>query len=260
MKKKHSCLRNIKRIFFQDEEFFELYTEEDYNRAFGIRNIPHKNKYKDGILEKAYERAWKNRDFEIDKFWTRAAYFWGFIVLIFGGYISIVTSNSANITALHLDWYLLLVGLIFSVAWLLVLFGSKAWQENWENHIDWLENNISCPLYRTIYYKRKNKYYSVSKINIVLAWLIIVVWITLIIEYIILNKCKFLNSMPMYIISGVIVSLFLFSLIFGYPSKRYKIAKFSKKEVEGENEKKEFFIDRWEGWSKDDLKTRDQNE
>jgi hypothetical protein len=154
---------------------------DEYAVKFGI--IP-ENKNK---REAALERAWKNRDFEIDKFWTRSAYFWGFIALIFGGYISVLTGkNTLKAEAMYLDLYLILLGIIFSVAWLLVIKGSKQWQENWEAHIDKLEDDITGPLHKTVYYTGTD-FYSVSKINAILARIIIITWSLLLVQYIFKN-------------------------------------------------------------------------
>ena len=57
---------------------------------------------------------------------------------------------------------LISLGLIFSVAWILVISGSKHWQENWGKHLDILEDYIAGPLYKTIYYSKL--FYSVSSI------------------------------------------------------------------------------------------------
>lgn len=155
--------------------------KEDYYKLFGIVKlekenyyVPEENKVK---VKAAYDKAWETRNFEIDKFWTRAAYFWGFIVLIFGGYISVRTS-SKNMVEPHLDLFLLCLGLLFSLAWWLVIRGSKCWQENWERHIDMLENFITGPIYKTIYYGNK-AFFSVSKLNEIMAIAVLLVWIAL---------------------------------------------------------------------------------
>jgi hypothetical protein len=150
-----------------------LVTPADYKDKFGIGADKKK-------MREAYNRAWQNRDFEIDKFWTRSAYFWGIIAAIFAGYFAIITSKKAMQT--NLDVYLVSLGLLFSVAWLLVIKGSKRWQENWEAHIDQLENEITGPLYKTVYRKGKT-FYSVSKINEMLAWIVIIAWIVLYVPY-----------------------------------------------------------------------------
>jgi hypothetical protein len=151
---------------------------KEYDKLFGIEP-EHIDK-----LKEALKRAWETRNFEIGKFWTRVAYFWGFIALIFGAYITVITGENNKAIDIHLDLYLVLLGLIFSVAWLLVIRGSKCWQKNWEEHINKLENSITGPLYKTIYCTKK-PYYSVSGINKILAWVVIGVWGILIIERII---------------------------------------------------------------------------
>jgi hypothetical protein len=141
----------------------------DYKHKFGIGRDKKK-------IQEAYKRAWQNRDFEIDKFWTRSAYFWGFIAAIFAGYIAVITSKNGIQT--NMDVYLIALGLLFSIAWLLVIKGSKCWQQNWEAHIDKLEDEITGPLYKTVYRKGKT-FYSVSKVNELLAWIMIMVWAAL---------------------------------------------------------------------------------
>lgn len=186
-------------------------------------------------LEYAYQKSWDNRNFEIDKFWTRAAYFWGFIVLIFGGYITILTSdNSKKAFDLRLDLYFLGLGLIFSIAWYLVILGSKSWQENWEHHIDQLENFISGPIYKTVHYSG-NRFYSVSKINEVLSIVVIFVWAALFSEYYFLN-CELISNAKKLDIPAtftmVVVIITVMTLTQGYCLGYYKA-------------KKKGFIDRW---------------
>ena len=40
--------------------------------------------------------------------------------------------------------------MLFTWAWYLVNRGSKYWQENWENHVDMLEDAVIGPLYKTV--------------------------------------------------------------------------------------------------------------
>jgi hypothetical protein len=83
------------------------------------------------------------------------------------------------------------IGLIFAWAWFLVNRGSKFWQENWENHVDMLEDEVIGPLYKTILHRpvsRKafNRFIlgpqaiSVSKINLLGGLFTIVIWVILI--------------------------------------------------------------------------------
>lgn len=187
------------------------------------------------MLEKAYTKAWENRDFEINKFWTRAAYFWGFIVLIFGGYLTLLTSeHNIKALAMNFDLYLLLLGFLFSLSWYLVIRGSKVWQENWEAHIDHLEDLVSGPLYRTIHY-HGDRYYSVSKLNEILALVIIFVWCGLFYNYaskltFTLNVFKINYQITIPIIATIVIA---FVLRFGYCMGDYKTTKNK-------------FFDRWE--------------
>lgn len=211
----------------EDSEYYKRFGIEDENGEFIVKNPD--------ILKKAYQIAWKNRDFEIDKFWTRAAYFWGFIVLIFGGYIAILTSEHSNKALhMHLDLYLLLLGFLFSITWYLVILGSKTWQKNWEHHIDFLEDYISGPIYKTIFYSG-NKFYSVSKLNEVMAIVVIVVWTGLLFQYL-LEKytISFKNNIELIPTIAILLTVvFSIVLIFGYTAGSYKSQKGK-------------FIDRWE--------------
>ncbi|WP_396632373.1 hypothetical protein [Maribacter sp. R86514] len=222
---------------FRKRYVYNILDDEMYFKSFGVEK-DETGEYKaenNDLLEKAYQKAWDNRDFEINKFWTRAAYFWGFIVLIFGGLITLLTSKS-NETAinLRLDLYLIALGLLFSIAWYLVMKGSKSWQENWEAHIDYLENFISGPLYKTVHYKG-NRFYSVSKINELLALLVILVWLSFFIQYFSENFVVSLNlklidyqaTLTFWITLG-----FASSMRFGYALGIY-------------DAKKNGFIDRW---------------
>jgi len=147
-------------------------SDEEYDARFGIQ-IESKNA---DLHKRAFEKAWDTRNFEIDKFWHRSAYFWGFIAVIFAGYFKVVTVDSKVAEQKgFLDLYLILLGLIFSVGWYLVICGSKRWQENWENHIDKLENSITGPLYKTVYFSGE-PFYSVSKISKILAKVVIAIW------------------------------------------------------------------------------------
>jgi len=172
----------------RNKDKYSKITDDQYASFFGLNNPENKDLHK-----KAFEKAWETRNFEIDKFWHRSAYFWGFIALIFGGYIAVVTEKSGVLSKeTYLDLYLILLGIIFSVAWILVIRGSKRWQENWEKHIDYLENKITGPLYKLLYYK-KNKYYSVSGINLILAWVVLIVWLFILLQYFV-NNCNIFSN------------------------------------------------------------------
>jgi hypothetical protein len=78
---------------------------------------------------------------------------------------------------------------VFACAWYLVNCGSKYWQENWENHVDMLEDDVIGPLYKAILHRPKIKHLtdfvagpkaiSVSKINLIVSLFTVFVWLGL---------------------------------------------------------------------------------
>ena len=207
---------------------------EEYYLEFGIRKKDNSNEYrvvdKEKLL-KAYNRACENRDFEINKFWTRAAYFWGFIVLTFTAYFSLIKSENVNEIAFLDDLGLLIisVGLILSLAWTFVIKGSKRWQENWEQHIDMLEDFISGPIYKTIH--KSENFYSVSKINEIISYLMISVWSVIFLYHIIFhdyilefNKDYFSASYSI-LLSVALIIIFGSTIILGYGRSKIKAEK-----------------------------------
>ena len=155
--------------------------EEKYRELFGLGKDPVLNK-----ASKALELALDIRKFEIGLYWQRATYFWALIAVAFAGYFAILGSE-------HLDHKEFLahivscIGLVFSWAWYLVNRGSKYWQENWENHVELLEDGIAGPLYKTILYRPESKKnieeyltgplpISVSKINLMVSFFTVLVW------------------------------------------------------------------------------------
>ncbi|HCM1204905.1 TPA: hypothetical protein N2883_004581, partial [Vibrio parahaemolyticus] len=103
--------------------------------------------------EKALNHALDIRKFEIELYWKRATYFWTFIGAIFAGFIAINASETVN--KQDLSVVLSCLGVVFSFAWVCVNRGSKQWQENWEKHVDMLEDNVTGPLYKVVLKRRK---------------------------------------------------------------------------------------------------------
>lgn len=150
----------------------------------------------DLIKENALDKAWKTRTFEIELYWKRALYFWGFIALAFGALIAVLNFREDLITISWLNrnvvaFLLCITGTVFSYSWYLVNRASKRWQANWETWIDYLEEPIYGKLYQTpINFeemdKNENKkiyitwnncgMYSVSKINILISLFITLIW------------------------------------------------------------------------------------
>ena len=171
-------------------------------------NLFKKNK---DIHEQALKQAYEIRKFEIELYWKRATYFWTFIGATFVGYAAYYNSKANNAQAPDNEFMLLLIcsiGVIFSVAWFLVNKGSKFWQENWENHVELLEDEIFGPLYKTLTKRPRGdvaqgvcektkakldnifvapKAYSVSKINQLVSAFVALIWCGLFIKTLLSN-------------------------------------------------------------------------
>src|SRR5688572_19281070 len=80
--------------------------------------------------EKAFTNAWEIRNFEIELYWKRATYFWAFVASTFVGYFALVGAEkySKPDRYQHVEVYFVIcLGFIVSLAWLLTNRGSKQW-------------------------------------------------------------------------------------------------------------------------------------
>ena len=157
-----------------------------YNNSFDINfeseNASEKNK-------KAYEEASDIRKFEIELYWKRSGYFWTMLTVVFAGYFSVLSAEHCSDKYL-LSFIIACVGSVFTFAWCLANKGSKYWQENWENHVDLLEDKITGPLYKTRLERPREdcsietfitspSAFSVSKINMWVNVFVLFIWIFL---------------------------------------------------------------------------------
>jgi hypothetical protein len=154
-------------------------TQEDYELAF-----------KDKEAE-ALKHALDIRKFEIELYWKRATYFWTFIGATMAGFLAIQASTAQNKQDLSI--ILSCLGIVFSFAWVCVNRGSKYWQENWEKHVDALEDKVTGPLYKIVMSRNsinttKEKLthlitgpssISVSKINQIISIYVFILWLFL---------------------------------------------------------------------------------
>lgn len=146
-------------------------------------------------IDMAIKIALETRKFEIELYWKRATYFWAFLVSAFGIYSFIYRMDNTNDI---LDKNLLLifsssVGLLLSLCFYFVNRGSKYWQENWETQLDILLAKRIGPVFTRVknptdgFWNLLRPYpFSVSKVNILLSILMIVIWIILFIFSVIL--------------------------------------------------------------------------
>ncbi len=125
---------------------------------------------------KKYDVALATRNFEIELFWKRSVFFWGFIASAFVGYATTIKSNPM------LAFALACFGFVCSIAWSLVNRGSKYWQENWESIVADIEDDITGKLfkYRSPQQKKgtwlTSRQFSVSKVTIALSDFTCLIW------------------------------------------------------------------------------------
>jgi hypothetical protein len=184
-------------------------SEHDYKQSFGLGSPPDKAKAK-----AALDLALDIRKFEIGLYWQRAAYFWALIAAAFAGYFAILSAERPPDKE-YLAYIISCIGLIFTWAWFLVNRGSKYWQENWENHVDMLEDEVVGPLYKTILHRPNEnrsvfqKYFldpqaiSVSRVNLIVSIFTLCIWLVL-----------FVHSFPFHPVSWKHTAVGILTLIF----------------------------------------------
>lgn len=161
--------------------------EHDYKQSFGLGNPPDKEK-----TRAALNLALDTRKFEIGLYWQRFAYSWALIAAAFAGYFAILSAEKLPDKE-YFAFIVSCIGLTFTWAWFLINRGSKFWQENWENHVDSLENEIVGPLYKTILHRPANRPFierhimgpqaiSVSRVNLTVSIFMLCIWIALLIH------------------------------------------------------------------------------
>jgi hypothetical protein len=159
-------------------------TQEEYDIIFETKN-PDSAK-----LKAAFTQVSDIRKFEIELYWKRSGYFWALIAVAFAGYFAILSSQYIQ-NKFFLSLIVGSIGFVFTFAWHMANRGSKYWQENWENHLDLLEDEITGPLYKTLLERPSLKplseklvtgplSVSVSKINQWVSIFVLFIWILLV--------------------------------------------------------------------------------
>jgi hypothetical protein len=154
--------------------------QERYNKKFGI------NDESIDKTQRALDYALDIRKFEIELYWKRATYFWALIAVAFAGFFAVIGSKDIDQRELY-GFIIGCVGLVFNWSWFLVNRGSKYWQENWENHVNMLEDTVIGPLYKTRLERPRDKdlvekfitgpaKLSVSKINQWVSFFTLIIW------------------------------------------------------------------------------------
>jgi len=119
------------------------------------------------------------RRFEIERFWHRSLFFWGFISVAFVAYSQLAKNGG------DLPFYIACFGSVCSVAWTLQNRGGKYWQEAWEQKVESVEDAVlGAPLFRNREPLQRKGFwgaqtFSVSKLAIAMSDFTVLVWVVL---------------------------------------------------------------------------------
>jgi len=173
---------------------------------------------------KALEFALDTRKFEITLYWQRTAYFWALIAAAFAGYFAVLSAENCEQQSFNV-FALASIGFVFSLAWFCVNRGSKFWQENWEHHVDLLEDAVCGPLYKTVLQgSRKERSFvggapvSVSRVNQWVSLFTITIWAVLVKVQLPLIDTKYAIEWR-YVGVAAATAVFSLFLIFGTKSE-----------------------------------------
>lgn len=129
----------------------------------------------------AFTYAIETRRFEIERFWQRSLFFWGFVAASFVAYSAQKEDFSRFIVTCF--------GLLVSVAWTTQNRGAKYWQEAWEQKVRVLERDVLGTMLFTNKEKVEAKgwfgasRFSVSKITIILSDFTVLAWALLLSQW-----------------------------------------------------------------------------
>jgi hypothetical protein len=130
---------------------------------------------------RAFQYAAETRRFEIERFWQRSLFFWGFIAAAFVSYATLSDPKYDP----HLRQLVTAFGLVSSLAWTLQNRGSKYWQEAWEQKLERLEvSALGFALFSSIEPRKKTGIwggwqYSASRLTAQLSDFTVVIWVAL---------------------------------------------------------------------------------
>lgn len=194
---RRETLRKYRERMFGDEGHREL------NNHGECVNEP--DRYRQ-MAKSALDRAHEIRKFEIDLLWKRAAYIATFQAFLFAALgVSFSADNAAEPVIYILRLIICVIGAFSSLFWLAINKGSKFWSQNWEKHIDFLEDEFEGKLYKTVLTGDENRSYSVSRVNISISVMFFATWFILS-TVILIDVVKWLNcfaSRPYWIFAPV---------------------------------------------------------
>lgn len=127
--------------------------------------------------------AREGRKYEIDKFWQRSVFFWGFIAASFIAYAK-GSEKTKPLEKVLISCF----GLICSFTWTLSNRGSKYWQEAWERKVERIEDLVlGAKLFSHVEDRQPKgvwgaRNFSVSKLTIALSDFTCIIWLGLLLN------------------------------------------------------------------------------
>ena len=135
----------------------------------------------DPRAEKQYEFACRAREVELDLFWKRSLFFWGFIGAAFVAFATLRSSVTLSVLIASF-------GFVCSFVWTLANRGSKFWYENWERKVEISEKHFTGPWFAVpesakpdLWWLRARRF-SVSKLTIALSDYMVALWFALLLS------------------------------------------------------------------------------
>jgi hypothetical protein len=126
---------------------------------------------------KRFDAALAMRQFEIDLYWKKSLFFWGFIGAAFVAVAAI--EGKSRILSILVSGF----GMVCSLGWMLVNRAGKYWQEQWESKIEAVEDSVTGPLFKDLMPAQdkgwwlSGRRYSVSKLAIAISDYVFLVWV-----------------------------------------------------------------------------------
>ncbi len=188
-----------------------------------------------------HETFWRCRDFELSNLWQRSIFLTAFLVLCFTGYGAVLIKIPDYLKPENIDSFIFLnvlgyiislLGIVFSILWIKMGKGSKAWYENYEKAIGALETDekyttkkaskIGGFNYPNLKFYKRNKFknsifskeagaYSVSKINISIGQVFLFVWFVAGLFHTIFFSIKIKNTLLTIFLGTVVLIAFAYA-------------------------------------------------
>lgn len=146
------------------------------NSKTGFEESKAVTNYERSAREAALKRSHEIRQFEIELYWKRATYFWLLQAAVFTA-LGLIWKDDAKKIPEIVPVALAALGLLTAAAGWFSAQGSKFWQENWERHIDMLEDEFEGKLHKTAWIGEMGVRWSVSNINDRLILFFVAFWL-----------------------------------------------------------------------------------